>query len=269
MSNFDFDKAMMAVKAQRYSEGQKAFESALDKEYSVEGWTGLGICKLFQLAEDQTMDEVIYCYNKAKEVEGADIKTIDLQLISYSTLVIEKLSDYCLLLIEEIINAERDKSRALVTTAVASAIAMSSESRNTRIISGVVAGVGAGVAIGKIADIRDSKSAGQFTLKLIQDIHGGVSNFLADNNKYDELQAFNQKVNSLKVEIEKRLNDSEAYKKLRKSDPLGTFERTVKNKNITYSEMLELQQKKGMKYAKIIVAVLVIGLILQWLGLLD
>ena len=45
----------MAIKAQRYDEAKNAYEKSLETKYTVEGWTGLGICKLFQLAEDQTM----------------------------------------------------------------------------------------------------------------------------------------------------------------------------------------------------------------------
>ena len=58
MGNFNLEKAFMAVKAQRYEEAQNSYERALEIEYSVEAWTGLGICKLFQLTENQTMEEV-------------------------------------------------------------------------------------------------------------------------------------------------------------------------------------------------------------------
>ena len=60
MKDFNLDKAFMAVKAQRFEEGQNAYESALQISPTVEAWTGLGICKLFQLLGNQTMEEVIY-----------------------------------------------------------------------------------------------------------------------------------------------------------------------------------------------------------------
>ena len=47
--DFKLEKAFMAVKAQRYEEAMAAYEASLEKAESVEGWTGLGICKLFQL----------------------------------------------------------------------------------------------------------------------------------------------------------------------------------------------------------------------------
>lgn len=66
MSEFLYDKAIMALKAQRYDEAQASYEQALQVEYSVEAWTGLGVCKMFQIAEGQTMEEVLYCFEKAR-----------------------------------------------------------------------------------------------------------------------------------------------------------------------------------------------------------
>ena len=202
MSEFQFDRAFMAVKAKRYDEAQSAYEKALDSKYTVEGWTGLGICKLFQLADNQTMEEVIYCFSKAKEVEGANIREIDLQLISYSHLVIEQLTGYCLALIERIIVAEKEKMKAAITATVASSIFSDAKSRSTIMISGVVAGAAAGVAYGKMAEINDKKQAGQFTLNIISEINNHVNSFLLDNKLLDEAKAFNNRVIELTKMIE-------------------------------------------------------------------
>ncbi len=55
MKDFSLEKAFMAVKAQRFDEAQDAYETALSKESMVEAWSGLGVCKFFQLLQDQTM----------------------------------------------------------------------------------------------------------------------------------------------------------------------------------------------------------------------
>jgi len=55
MSQFLFDKANMALKAGRYDEAQSAYEQSLEKEYSIDGWCGLGLCKLFQLSSGVIM----------------------------------------------------------------------------------------------------------------------------------------------------------------------------------------------------------------------
>ena len=119
MKDFNLDKAFMAVKAQRYEEGQGAYEAALQNSPSVEAWTGLGITKLFQLLGNQTMEEVVYCFNQAREMEGADKKAIELQLISYSALVAEQATSYCVTLIDEMVQAEKDIANAVIVAGIA------------------------------------------------------------------------------------------------------------------------------------------------------
>ena len=203
MEDFKLEKAFMAVKAQRFDEAQNAYEESLEKNYSVEAWTGLGVCKLFQLASNQTMEEVIYCFKKAKEVQDADLRDIDLQLISYSHLVVEQLSNYCLLLIDEIKKANTAKNIAIVASAVAASISSSSEKIKTSITAGVVAGASAGVAIGKMSEIIEAEKAGNFTLKIISEIHSKVNHFLLDNKMLDEAKAFDNRVIELSEIISK------------------------------------------------------------------
>lgn len=213
MGNFNLEKAFMAVKAQRYEEAQNSYERALETEYSVEAWTGLGICKLFQLTENQTMEEVTYCFSKAKEVDNADINKIDLQLISYSNLVLERATAFCINLMERIKQAESEKNAALITSGIAMAIASNSNSSFGQIASGVIAGASAGVAVGKFAEISDIKTAGQLAFQIIDDISIGVNNFLVDNNKLPEAQAFNNRVIELKNIIDEK---SKVYQKANK-----------------------------------------------------
>ena len=46
------DKAIMALKAQRFDEAQSAYEDILKGGYTVEAWCGLGACKMFQILYD-------------------------------------------------------------------------------------------------------------------------------------------------------------------------------------------------------------------------
>ena len=201
MSDFQFDKAFMAVKAQRYEEAQNAYEKALDRASSVEGWTGLGICKLFQLSDNQTMEEVIFCFNKAKEVESADSKEIDLQLISYSTLVIEQYTNYSINLITKLIEAEQAQKDAAIISATSLVVGGLSDSGTMKTLSGIAAGAAAGVTVGKFGEIANIKEAGQFALNLINDIHTNVNDFLVDNSKISEATALNSRVNELTEKI--------------------------------------------------------------------
>ena len=57
MDDYKLEKAYMAVKAQRFDEAQNAYEGSLEKHYSVEAWTGLGLCQLFHLESKETLAE--------------------------------------------------------------------------------------------------------------------------------------------------------------------------------------------------------------------
>ena len=197
MKDFNLDKAFMAVKAQRYEEGQGAYEAALQNTPSVEAWTGLGITKLFQLLGNQTMEEVVYCFNQAREMEGADKKTIELQLISYSALVAEQATSYCITLIDEMVQAEKDIANAVIVAGIAAGLATSSKSLSGSIVSGSIAAAGAGVAIGRLGDIHDYKAAGQFLLNILSNIHTNVTNYLIDVKASDEALAFDNRIKEL------------------------------------------------------------------------
>lgn len=203
--DFSLEKAFMAVKAQRYDEAQLAYETSLEKKETVEGWTGLGITKIFQLLGNQTMEEVIYCFNKAKEVPGANVGEIELQLISYSTLVIEQGTTYCLNLIDEIVKAQKEANTALLVAGIAGGIAMSSNSSVTSsVLTGITAGAAAGVGIGKLAEISSSQQAGQITLNMINQVSSGIQGYLVETKQSDNAIKFNDRVNQLKVIIQQK-----------------------------------------------------------------
>ena len=197
MKDFNLDKAFMAVKAQRYEEGQVAYEASLQKEASVEAWTGLGVTKLFQLLGNQTMEEVIYCFNQAREIEGADKKAIELQLISYSALVAEQATSYCITLIDELIQAEKDIANAAIVAGIAAGLAANSKSLSGSIVSGSIAAAGAGVALGRLGNMRDYKLAGQYLLDVLSTIHANVTGYLIDVNASKEALAFDNRIKEL------------------------------------------------------------------------
>jgi len=122
MSEFLYDKAIMALKAQRYDEAQSSYEQALQVGYSVEAWTGLGVCKMFQISEGQTMEEVLYCFEKARKVEGADNREIDLKLLQNAQVVILQCGAYAIAAIKNAIAAEKKASSAALISIAALAV---------------------------------------------------------------------------------------------------------------------------------------------------
>ena len=201
MSQFLFDKANMALKACRYDEAQSAYEQSLEKEYSIDGWCGLGLCKLFQLSSGVIMDEVIYCFEKAREVDESEKDNIDIRLITYSKLVLEQLTDYTVVAINQLIKAEKEANRAAVIAALAAGSAIGAGTGSYRNIAGMTAGISAGVAVGKFAEMKSSKEAAEFALTLIAQVYMSVQEFLLDNMKLPEAVEFSNVVQELKDRI--------------------------------------------------------------------
>ena len=67
-NNVQMDLATMALKGKRYNEAESIYMQIATQNNSSEAWVGMGICKLYQLADGRTMDEVIFCLNKAKHL---------------------------------------------------------------------------------------------------------------------------------------------------------------------------------------------------------
>ena len=201
MSQFLFDKANMALKAGRYDEAQSAYEQSLEKEYSIDGWCGLGLCKLFQLSSGVIMDEVIYCFEKAREVDESEKDNIDIRLITYSKLVLEQLTDYTVVAINQLIKAEKEANRAAVISALAAGSAIGAGKGSVRNIAGMTAGISAGVAVGKFAEMKSSKEAAEFAVTLIAQVYMSVQEFLLDNMKLPEAVEFSNVVQELKDRI--------------------------------------------------------------------
>lgn len=186
MSEFLYDKAIMALKAQRYDEAQSSYEQALQVGYSVEAWTGLGVCKLFQIAEGQTMEEVLYCFEKARGVEGADNKEIDLKLLLYSQVVILQCGAYAISSIKNAIEAKKNLQTAALIGLASAVVGSYSDTSSTKMLAGAAAATAAGVAVGKFGEIKSSEEIVKFSTDLLQNIYNNVYEFLIEKDKTAE-----------------------------------------------------------------------------------
>lgn len=206
MSQFLFDKASMALKAGRHQEASSAYEQALEKEYSIDGWCGLGLCKLFQLSGDVIFDEVIFCFNKAIELDESRKKEIDLRLISYSQLVLEQLSGYAVESIRQLKKAQKDAESAAFWGAVAAGLSSGSKRGTFRNLTGLTAGISAGVSVGKFAEMKSAKASSLFALNLIDTVTSSLKTFIGENLETDEAQdyldAMREMKNNIQVELD-------------------------------------------------------------------
>lgn len=186
MSEFLYDKAIMALKAQRYDEAQSSYEQALQAGYSVEAWTGLGICKMFQIAEGQTMEEVLYCFEKARKVEGADNREIDLKLLQNAQVVILQCAAYAIASINNAIEAEKKAATAALISIASIAVAGLSNSTGTKIFAGAAAATAAGVAVGQFGKMTSSKEIAKYAADLLENIYNNVYGFLIEKDNMEE-----------------------------------------------------------------------------------
>jgi len=201
MSEFLYDKAIMALKAQRYDEAQASYEQALQAGYSVEAWTGLGICKMFQIAEGQTMEEVLYCFEKARKVEGADNREIDLKLLQNAQVVILQCAAYAIASINNAIEAEKKAATAALISIASIAVGGLSNSIGTKIFAGAAAATAAGVAVGQFGKMTSSKEIAKFATDLLEQIYNNVYGFLLEKDKMEEAVELKETTDRLCNEI--------------------------------------------------------------------
>lgn len=206
MSEFLFDKAHMALKAQRFEEAQSSYEQALQENYSVEAWTGLGVCKLFQITEDQTIEEVLFCYDKAKSVESANKVEIENHLLEHAILVVSKFADYAISAIKNLKEAEKKAKTAAFVSLASFAIAGMSDSRTTKIISSTVGASAVGIAVGQFAKMKSSKETGIYATEMMKNLFESIYNYLGEKS--------NELANQFK-----NITDEMCYKVMAEIDP--------------------------------------------------
>ena len=80
--------ATMALRGKKYRKAAALYSKVAVRSNSVEAWVCMGICQLYQLSAGITMDEVIFCFNKAKSINPSLQKAIEAKLISSCQMVL-------------------------------------------------------------------------------------------------------------------------------------------------------------------------------------
>ena len=251
MSEFLYDKAFMALKSKRYEEAQNAYEKILENGYSVDAWTGLGVCKMFQLADNVNMEEVIYCFSKAKEVKGANVNEIELKLISYALLVCEAYGVFAVTSIKNALEAER-KAKIAAYVALGSALVGGlSDNMSTKVVAGVAAGAAGGVAIGQFGKALSSAALAELALGLLNNIKNNVNTFIADS-EISELSQFNTRIKHVRKEIkhtDPRIEKGEELKKAALED-LRELKELEKEENARIEKERPIRKELNKKIKK-------------------
>jgi hypothetical protein len=144
-NNVQLDIATMALKGRRYTEAETIYMKIATESNSAEGWLGMAICKLYQLSEGRTMEEVIFCSNKAKSIAPDNASDIDEQLMANTLLV---LKTYALIIEQAAVQHQVAKKQAQTAALMAGiSLIAGMNSRSTFGTVASLAGTGAGVGI--------------------------------------------------------------------------------------------------------------------------
>jgi len=170
------DLATMALKGKRYDEAEQLYLKIASDGNSTEAWVGMGVCKLYQLASNRTMDEVVFCFERAKKMTPNMSEDIDAQLILNTTMV---LKEYASIVEQALTTQVQEKNKALfgaILTGVSFMAGMNSNSAFGTIVSLYGTGSGIGVALDSLNNIKNFDELILKVLQLCDDARNGVVN---------------------------------------------------------------------------------------------
>ena len=67
-ADIEFDLAMLELKGNRYEKAEEMFVELTVKYNNADMWCGLGIAKMGRLLSNTTVEEVFYCFDKARQL---------------------------------------------------------------------------------------------------------------------------------------------------------------------------------------------------------
>ena len=181
----EYQMAIMAMKGNRSEEAVARFNNLLLRENTPVVWSGLGIAKAsLILAEKSTVEEVIYCFRKAIEIDPGQRKTVEALYADITLKLMNDLATYCQAQYEQ---AQKAKTNMLLGGATMGlGVAMGLSKRNTLFTNLVgVAGVAGGAAAifnahSQINEIRFGYAQG---IQLYNVLYHSCYQFLSQNDE--------------------------------------------------------------------------------------
>jgi len=175
-SSVQLDFATMALKGKRYEEAENIYMQIAIQESSAEAWTGLGICKLYQIASGRTVDEAVFCFEKAKQISPALIHEIENTFIATTDLVIKTFAKLL-----ESATAENNKTKkaatvGLIIAATSAVMGQNSNSAFNTVATLAGTGAGVGIAVDAFSQMGDYEEMVKAIISKSKEAHEGLSN---------------------------------------------------------------------------------------------
>lgn len=203
---FEYDLANLALKGKRFKEAENKYLDIARKSNSSVSWCGVGLSKLGLIIDNEsTVDEVFYCFNKAKTVDNTTINEVETFVLQNSFEIIKTLYSYFIQAhnLEE--EAKKQKVMGVITVVASSFLgaASSTNDRQPSLYADLTALGGTalgykGYSDGKLKQLE----AGELKLKLaslIDETKTSVISFV--KNQTDALEEFKQATNKLAIEF--------------------------------------------------------------------
>jgi hypothetical protein len=199
-TNVQLEIATMTLKSQRYNEAENLFMQIATQDNSSEAWIGMAICKLYQLANGRTMDEVIFCIEKAIKISPENRADIENILIANCQVI---LNVYIKLFEQSLINQKEATKQFIIGAATASTsmlTGISSKSSFGKVASLAGTGVGAGVATDAFQKMSSADEIQIFILEKCNQIKNSLLKIIENSNEnYSE---FNKILENIIVEVQ-------------------------------------------------------------------
>lgn len=204
-NNTQLDFATLALKGKRYQEAESIYMQLATNNNSSEAWLGIGVCKLYQLTEGKTMDEVIFCFNKANSI-SPELKTeLDNQLMMHTMIVLKTYAQ----IIEAAAVKHQAAKKAAQTGALLAGLSFVAGINSSTTFSTVASlagtGAGVGVAVDSLNAMNDYNSLIKHVLNKCNEAHIGVSQIV--NKQNSEYLQFENNVKSIVNFVEDALKN--------------------------------------------------------------
>jgi tetratricopeptide (TPR) repeat protein len=186
VSEVEYDLATLELKGRRFKQAGDQFMELVLKTQSTEAWCGLGLSRLGLILEDTTLEEVFFCFNKAKAAGPDKTAEIEYLVLQTSTEAIGHLYQLYVDAIFRSRAANFRRTMAMVTTAASGIMAVNAANSNRIMGSIAYAGLTA-LSYDRYLDATASSeqlvALSNRAVKIIEELKAQVQVFITSDNK--------------------------------------------------------------------------------------